>query len=603
MSLGIQAQVFNNAYNNSNHVFHRQVTDEYVFCYDSFYDLLFDDFSNSYYIFAGSTPASSFLGSGDTVLGYFLRVDSMGNASQTKELTLDTNDLISLASPYLLNNGCSVSFGYTKKEYPNSKSEGLMLVLDSSFEMLNYFSYGFGESTVTTEAKSVNHGQSFFTISNVDIDSTSNAQYDIFLAEMDTSGNIIDTMQFGGNDYDLGFNLILLANGNFLISGYTWSYGAGDEDIYLFEADSLGNVVWQKTFGYPGTDISGSQSLLNDELGNIYICGWTELNTGNRAAWLIKTDRFGNMLWEKKFDRGSFFDGFVGMDFSYDGQLIIVGSTHNYELDSINAPPIGWLLKVDTNGIQIWSRLVSKYAQLNSNDYISSLLVDNNGEIIVAGYVIASDIYTADTLHVNDGWLCKLDSCGYTVGAAPTSQFIIDSIVDYTVYISNSSQDYCSAFLDLGNGDSIPIYAYSEFTSGVNPTQVQYTYTDTGNYELALYSYAGDAIDTFMLSLALQDTSTGLVPLVEEYALRIFPNPSQDFFVLELAQLNQAQQINELQIEIVSINGQTVFSSNLNPALFQQKVNTSTLRNGVYLIKVSINQQYVLMNKWVKMDY
>ena len=44
-------------------------------------------------------------------------------------------------------------------------------------------------------------------------------------------------------------SIVSLSDGGFAIAGYTWSKGAGGEDMWLLRLDASGNIIWDKTFG------------------------------------------------------------------------------------------------------------------------------------------------------------------------------------------------------------------------------------------------------------------------------------------------------------------------------------------------------------------
>ena len=54
---------------------------------------------------------------------------------------------------------------------------------------------------------------------------------------------------YGGPDADGALSLIQTADGGYCLAGYTRSFGAGKEDIWLVKVDSSGNMQWNRTYG------------------------------------------------------------------------------------------------------------------------------------------------------------------------------------------------------------------------------------------------------------------------------------------------------------------------------------------------------------------
>jgi hypothetical protein len=75
------------------------------------------------------------------------------------------------------------------------------------------------------------------------VDSHGATSYDVYLLRIDENGDSLWAMTYGGANVDLGYSVKQTLDGGFLITGGTWSYGAGKEDIWLIKTDSQGGVV------------------------------------------------------------------------------------------------------------------------------------------------------------------------------------------------------------------------------------------------------------------------------------------------------------------------------------------------------------------------
>ena len=82
----------------------------------------------------------------------------------------------------------------------------------------------------------------------------------------------------GGPEYELTPSGQTTTDGGFVITGATYSYGNGLDDVFLVKTDNNGNVLWQKTFGTASYDYGRSVQQTSD--GGFHHCWY-----GNKLLW------------------------------------------------------------------------------------------------------------------------------------------------------------------------------------------------------------------------------------------------------------------------------------------------------------------------------
>ena len=115
-----------------------------------------------------------------------------------------------------------------------------------------------------------------------------NGGRDVFLIKTDGNGNEQWNQTFGGTDDDYARSVQQTSDGGFIIAGVTYSFGNGEQDVYLIKTDGSGNEQWNQTFGGTDTDFGNSVKQTSD--GGFIITG-----DKNHSVYLIKTDGNGNI--------------------------------------------------------------------------------------------------------------------------------------------------------------------------------------------------------------------------------------------------------------------------------------------------------------------
>jgi len=182
--------------------------------------------------------------------------------------------------------------------------------------------------------------------------------YDFWLVKTDENGNMLWNQTYGG--YRLFFengteyggsmaNSVVQTNdGGYVLAGRTYAIGAGLSDFYLVKTDSNGNMLWNKTYGGEENDVPLFMIQTRDD--GFALTGYTEsFGAGNQDYWLVKTDSDGNMEWSQTYG-GTGYDEATSLVQTEDGGYVLLGRSTSIEKGDI------WLIKTDNNGNMVWNK-------------------------------------------------------------------------------------------------------------------------------------------------------------------------------------------------------------------------------------------------------
>jgi len=151
---------------------------------------------------------------------------------------------------------------------------------------------------------------------------------DFWLVKTDSSGNAQWNKTYGGTNYDIACSVVQTIGGGYAIAGYTNSYGVGSDDFWLVKTDSAGNAQWNKTYGGAGYDDAWSVIQTIDE--GYALTGYTDsYGAGSTDVWLVKTNSIGNMLWNVTYG-GITVDAAYSIVKTSDGGYALAGETKSY---------------------------------------------------------------------------------------------------------------------------------------------------------------------------------------------------------------------------------------------------------------------------------
>jgi len=152
--------------------------------------------------------------------------------------------------------------------------------------------------------------------------------------------------------------------------------------VWVFKADTLGNVIWENLYGVDGYEIyNEGKCILETSDSNYMVCGFTQ-----RDLWLAKLDTFGVVMWENTYLVGEA----LSMIEDSDGSIVMAGNEHDSG---------GVLVKTSSDGVLLWKKNFRQDATFTSVTGASD-----------GGYVIAG--YTTDEFEMHDVLVAKTDNMG-----------------------------------------------------------------------------------------------------------------------------------------------------------------------------------------------
>ena len=156
--------------------------------------------------------------------------------------------------------------------------------------------------------------------------SMGNGDYDFLLLKIDSSGNMLWNKTYGGVESDKAYAMVETAGG-YVVVGDTRSKGAGESDAWIIKVDADGNLVWDKAIGGDGFDMPTCVTVSG--YGGFLVGGFTfSFGNGERDFWLFKIDDSGNVLWSCTEGRTEFEEAYAALEVA-ENEFVMAGWTNS----------------------------------------------------------------------------------------------------------------------------------------------------------------------------------------------------------------------------------------------------------------------------------
>ena len=283
--------------------------------------------------------------------------------------------------------------------------------------------------------------------------SSNNGNRDFWLVKINASGVLSWQKSFGYEGEDEGVSIIETSDNHLMLSGVldvTASGGEGNQgrfstrhaggDYWAIKITPTGDIVWSRFYGGTFTDSpTGIKETLNDGLISVGGSDSNDVdisnNKGSYDFWIVKSDRNGDIVWEKSFG-GSEIDEARDVISDGTGNHIIVGDTRSNDQDVAfnNGAADLWAIKISNSGELLWNTSIG-----GSNfDVARSISTTFNNEFIIAGSSRSSNGDVSKNQGQNDAWVLRLDNSGQLLWETTIGGSEIDFSYD-AVQINNGT--------------------------------------------------------------------------------------------------------------------------------------------------------------------
>jgi len=221
-------------------------------------------------------------------------------------------------------------------------------------------------------------------------------------------------------------------------NAYVIAYAIGNEnDIVVLKLDADGGLLWENYINGNGLDYA--VDIVVDAESNVFITGWTdsedfpvtpgalsETLTGFRDAFVMKLSTSDGSILYSTFLGGDYSDAGYGITLNDAGEIYVVGTTKSTDFpttpdayqDHPNFPLYyhsdAFITKLSASGDEI---LYSTYFGGLTDDTAWRVALDEDENIIIAGETDAEDFPLVDPIlsTANDIFISKLSADGSTL--------------------------------------------------------------------------------------------------------------------------------------------------------------------------------------------
>ena len=281
------------------------------------------------------------------------------------------------------------------------------------------------------------------------------AGYKFFLRKADSLGNILWEKKYGTTiTYRNQRNMDTTHTNGFVMCGFEQTSPIGWGTSYIIKADSSGNQLWTKSYGfintpYPSIVTSRTSGYLiaTNQIDSTY------LSQSFVTMKLYRINENGDTMWTKKIGvkNNNFSPISVKQLPNYDYIISGANGIPHYDISGglVSDQLQGFLCRIDSSGNVKWfnNYKANSIVDTTTQNYLFDVAQTNDGSFVSVGWVSPVDGTTQDV------WVIKVDSMGCVIGGCNTTVDVSNIDIDESTFnlYPNPANDFIDIETDFKN--------------------------------------------------------------------------------------------------------------------------------------------------------
>jgi hypothetical protein len=171
-----------------------------------------------------------------------------------------------------------------------------------------------------------------------------------YLTKLDNQGDTLWKKTFNTDSLVSAISVQQTTDGGYIIMGHSSnSPNETDYITYLTKTDSLGNILWTKTYPYYHIGFPTSAQQTNDGGYIISMMHYVDTISYGTNIVLLKTNNLGDTIWTKQIEVGDSLQDLGHIEQTIDGGYFLVASIDGGVTKEVGRGII-YLIKTDGNG-------------------------------------------------------------------------------------------------------------------------------------------------------------------------------------------------------------------------------------------------------------